>query len=216
MEIYERRNAVARVRIEVQGKRDAIDRVRDDKQRLLGSVRAHAHEIHEDIEAMERQQAKIEAEIRAAQGGGIDPGGPDPRRRPLHLAGQRPGHQRLRLPRRPRDHEIPPGARHRRPEGTPIRAGGSGTVILAGYNGGYGNYTCIDHGGARFDLLRAPVRDPRERRPARLAGPGDRPRRQHRLLVRRPPPLRGARERRRHAAAQLPRLSGPPALALTR
>jgi murein DD-endopeptidase MepM/ murein hydrolase activator NlpD len=32
------------------------------------------------------------------------------------------------------------------PEGTPILAAASGTVILAGYTGGYGNYTCIDHG----------------------------------------------------------------------
>ncbi len=34
------------------------------------------------------------------------------------------------------------------PEGTPIRAAQSGTVIAASYNGGYGNYTCIDHGDA--------------------------------------------------------------------
>src|SRR5918995_1952167 len=33
------------------------------------------------------------------------------------------------------------------PSGTPIRAAQSGTIVLAGYNGGYGNYTCIDHGG---------------------------------------------------------------------
>ena len=32
------------------------------------------------------------------------------------------------------------------PEGTPIRAAKGGTVILASYNGGYGNYTCVDHG----------------------------------------------------------------------
>ncbi len=31
-------------------------------------------------------------------------------------------------------------------EGTPIRASKGGTVIMASYNGGYGNYTCIDHG----------------------------------------------------------------------
>ena len=31
-------------------------------------------------------------------------------------------------------------------EGTPLLAAASGTVIMAGYNGGYGNYTCIDHG----------------------------------------------------------------------
>jgi murein DD-endopeptidase MepM/ murein hydrolase activator NlpD len=33
------------------------------------------------------------------------------------------------------------------PTGTPIRAAASGTVVLAAWNGGYGNYTCIDHGG---------------------------------------------------------------------
>ncbi len=34
------------------------------------------------------------------------------------------------------------------PVGTPIRAADSGTVALAGYTGGYGNYTCIQHGGS--------------------------------------------------------------------
>ncbi len=33
------------------------------------------------------------------------------------------------------------------PEGTPIRAAKAGTVVIAAYTGGYGNYTCVDHGG---------------------------------------------------------------------
>ncbi len=33
------------------------------------------------------------------------------------------------------------------PVGTPIHAAASGTVALAGWVDGYGNYTCIDHGG---------------------------------------------------------------------
>jgi murein DD-endopeptidase MepM/ murein hydrolase activator NlpD len=33
------------------------------------------------------------------------------------------------------------------PAGTPIRAAKAGTIVLAGPTGGYGNYTCIDHGG---------------------------------------------------------------------
>jgi murein DD-endopeptidase MepM/ murein hydrolase activator NlpD len=33
------------------------------------------------------------------------------------------------------------------PYGAPIYAAASGTVVLAGWTGGYGNYTCIDHGG---------------------------------------------------------------------
>jgi murein DD-endopeptidase MepM/ murein hydrolase activator NlpD len=148
MEITARRNAVARVRVEVQGKRNAIDRVRDDKQHLLGSVREHAHELNEDIAAMERQQAKIEAEIRAAQGGGTLPAGPIrgggrfiwPVNGPVTSGfGYRVG------PGITRFHQgVDIGAAN----GAPIRAGGGGTVILAGDNGGYGNYTCIDHGGA--------------------------------------------------------------------
>ena len=31
--------------------------------------------------------------------------------------------------------------------GTPIEASKSGVVVYAGYDGGYGNYVCIDHGG---------------------------------------------------------------------
>jgi murein DD-endopeptidase MepM/ murein hydrolase activator NlpD len=33
------------------------------------------------------------------------------------------------------------------PTGTPIQAVADGTVSIAGAEGGYGNYTCIDHGG---------------------------------------------------------------------
>ncbi len=33
------------------------------------------------------------------------------------------------------------------PGGTPIRAAMSGTIVIAAPTGGYGNYTCIDHGG---------------------------------------------------------------------
>ena len=32
------------------------------------------------------------------------------------------------------------------PSGTPIHAAAAGTVVIAGWEGGYGNYTCIDHG----------------------------------------------------------------------
>ncbi len=33
------------------------------------------------------------------------------------------------------------------PAGTPIQAAAAGTVSIAGPNDGYGNYTCLDHGG---------------------------------------------------------------------
>jgi murein DD-endopeptidase MepM/ murein hydrolase activator NlpD len=146
MEITERRNEVARVRLDVQGKRDAIDRVRDQKQGVLGSVRAQAHEIDEDIKALQAQQAKIEAQIRSAQGGfGSIPAGP------IRGGGRFiwPVNGPITSPfcEQRSWESCHPGIDIGVPAGTPIRAAGSGTVILAGPTSGYGNYTCIDHGG---------------------------------------------------------------------
>jgi murein DD-endopeptidase MepM/ murein hydrolase activator NlpD len=45
-------------------------------------------------------------------------------------------------------YEFHPGIDIGVPTGTPIRAAAAGTVSIAGPNGGYGNYTCIDHGGS--------------------------------------------------------------------
>src|SRR5882757_2220791 len=44
-------------------------------------------------------------------------------------------------------YEFHPGVDIGVPTGTPIRAAASGTITIAGPTGGYGNYTCIDHGG---------------------------------------------------------------------
>jgi murein DD-endopeptidase MepM/ murein hydrolase activator NlpD len=145
MAIAERRNAVAKVRVDVQGKRDAIDHVRDRKQAVLGSVRAHAHDIDEDIKSLQAQQAKIEAQIRAAQGGGSLPVGP------IRGGGRFiwPVNGPITSPfcERRAWEACHPGIDIGVPAGTPIRAAGSGSVVIAGWVSGYGNYTCIDHGG---------------------------------------------------------------------
>jgi murein DD-endopeptidase MepM/ murein hydrolase activator NlpD len=146
MEITERRNAVAHVREAVQGKRDAIDHVRDQKRAVLGSVRAHAHDIDEDIKALQAQQSKIEAQIRSAQGGvGPLPAGP------IRGGGRFiwPVNGPITSPfcERRAWESCHPGIDIGVPAGTPIRAAGSGNVVIAGWVGGYGNYTCIDHGG---------------------------------------------------------------------
>jgi len=146
LQITERRNAVAKVRVSVQGKRDAIDQVRGQKQTLLGSVRDHAHKIDEDIKALQAQQSKIEAQIRSAQGGGSSiPAGP------IRGGGRFiwPVNGPITSPfcERRAWEACHPGIDIGVPSGTPIRAAGSGSVVIAGWVSGYGNYTCIDHGG---------------------------------------------------------------------
>jgi len=144
-EIANRRNAVAHVRVEVQGKRDAINRVRHSKQAVLSSVRDHADKLDEDIKALQSQQAKIEARIRAAQGGSSIPAGP------IRGGGRFiwPVNGPITSPfcERRAWEACHPGIDIGVPSGTPIRAAGSGNVVIAGWVSGYGNYTCIDHGG---------------------------------------------------------------------
>ncbi|HEV2815252.1 MAG TPA: peptidoglycan DD-metalloendopeptidase family protein, partial [Solirubrobacteraceae bacterium] len=131
--VLRRRNEVAQVKTELLG-------VRQGKQNALGRVRHERHEIEEDLEAMEAEQAKITARlagvpagpIRAGSGGMIWPvNGPI-----TGVFGEpRPGHMHAGL-------DIAA------PEGTPIRAAQSGRVVLLGWTGGYGNYTCVQHGGS--------------------------------------------------------------------
>src|SRR4029450_5357680 len=53
----------------------------------------------------------------------------------------------------PRIHPISGGSRTHTgvdigaPAGPPIKAADAGTVVMAGWNGGYGNWTLVDHGG---------------------------------------------------------------------
>ena len=68
---------------------------------------------------------------------------PGRERRGVHLARERGGRLRLR-------HAVGAVARRGRHRGAgrhADQAAASGTVVLAAYTGGYGNYTCIDHGG---------------------------------------------------------------------
>ena len=80
---------------------------------------------------------------------------------------------------------VPSGNRHRRrrraPRSTRPPPGRSST---RGWMDGYGNLVVIDHGNGARDGLRAPVVDRGRHRQLGRAGPGDRLRRLHRLLLR--------------------------------
>jgi murein DD-endopeptidase MepM/ murein hydrolase activator NlpD len=134
--VLARRNQVAGVRLRLDG-------VRAGKRARLADVKAQRQSLQEDLASLEKEQSKIEAALRKAQG---LPGAQPIRRGsgnfiwPVNgpISGsfgeQRPGH-------------IHAGIDIVAPSGTPIRAAGTGKVVLLGWTGGYGNYTCIDHGG---------------------------------------------------------------------
>ena len=133
---------------------DAIkDRLVDRQQEIVGAravksdaladTRAHRHDLEGDLAALEKEQAAVLAKIQSAQGGGA--AGPIrqgsgaliwPVNGPVVSGfGMRWG-------------RLHAGVDIAVPAGTPIRAADSGTVVLLGWTGGYGNYTCIAHGGS--------------------------------------------------------------------
>jgi len=138
-EVLARRNQVAGVKLNLVGKRGAIAGARADKAALLRRVRGTKSELQEDLAAMQREQAKIQGIL-------TSPGNAGPIRRgsgrfiwPINGS--------LTSPFGPRWGRMHNGIDIAASSGTPIRAADGGTVVLIGPTGGYGNYTCVAHGG---------------------------------------------------------------------
>jgi murein DD-endopeptidase MepM/ murein hydrolase activator NlpD len=131
----------------LQGRQGELVSARGDREAALGRVRHHETELDGDVEAI---QGKIAEEL-AATGS-----------MPLPLGAIKPGSGSAIWPVDgpiasgfgPRtiegSYEYHPGIDIAVPEGTPIRAALTGVVAFTepeASSGGYGNYTCIDHGG---------------------------------------------------------------------
>ena len=126
------------------GRRVALTRVRHSRVRLEG-----------DLREFEAEQARVQAALRAAQSsqgsGGGGAGGQAPSAGPVKRGSGRliwPVSGPVVSPFGPRWGRLHAGIDIASPAGTPIRAADSGRVAIAGVMGGYGNYTCIQHGAS--------------------------------------------------------------------
>jgi murein DD-endopeptidase MepM/ murein hydrolase activator NlpD len=136
----ERNLATARQAVEAQ--QGKLMSARGQRKAALGRIDERVGQL-EDIQA--DLQAKIQEQIAAASGLSTLPPGPMSAPSAAGLIWPLDGLLTSGFGYRwGRMHE---GIDIAVPEGTPIRASKGGTVIMASYNGGYGNYTCIDHGG---------------------------------------------------------------------
>jgi murein DD-endopeptidase MepM/ murein hydrolase activator NlpD len=121
-----------------------VDRLLDGRRTLLASVRGDREHIEAEAEDLQARSAELAAKIVAAQGGAAAAGSSPA---PSSSGFVFPASGTITStfgPRWGRMHEgidIAGGA------GSPIRAAASGTVIVAGWQGGYGNLVVIDHGG---------------------------------------------------------------------
>ncbi|HZA58458.1 MAG TPA: peptidoglycan DD-metalloendopeptidase family protein [Solirubrobacterales bacterium] len=138
--IARRKQELEALRADLEQQTAALAAARDRQQAALSDVRAQQEKLEGDLSDISEQ---IEEQL-GTSGAGTLPAGPIqggqggfiwPVNGPVTSGfGWRWG----------RMHEgIDIGV----PSGTPIRAAKSGTIVLASAYGGYGNYTCIDHGG---------------------------------------------------------------------
>ena len=127
------------VRDRLVARRDELAAARRDKRDTLAGIREDRAEFASEVEALQRESAALAAKIRGAQaasvGSGVSASGLIwPVHGPVTSGfGWRWG----------RMHE---GIDIAVPSGTPVVASAPGTVIHAGWLGGYGNLVVVDHG----------------------------------------------------------------------
>jgi peptidoglycan DL-endopeptidase CwlO len=137
-------NQVGAVKDQLVDRRGRYQEARGQKGALLARTREDRHDLEGDLRALEAEQAKVLAALQASATSNSAPAGPIqqgsggliwPVSGPIVSGfGMRWG-------------RLHAGVDIAVPAGTPIRAAQSGRVVLLGWTGGYGNYTCIQHTG---------------------------------------------------------------------
>lgn len=142
------RDRVTNLRAQADAEREQAAAAEAEEQQLIEAIRARKAEFEAEYAAV---QAQIEAQIAAS----VSRGNPTPQ------ASSGGGNGRFILPVSApvtsgfgtRTHPISGTSRMHTgvdlgaSSGTPIKAADAGTVVMAGSNGGYGNWTLVDHGG---------------------------------------------------------------------
>jgi murein DD-endopeptidase MepM/ murein hydrolase activator NlpD len=139
--LYER-DQIAAAQAQLVSARDQLAAARADKRSALAEVRDSRVALEGDLRALEAEQARVQAALAAAAApsaaGAVTQGSGG-------LAWPVSGP--VVSPFGMRWGRLHAGVDIAAPSGTPIRAAAAGRVALMGWVGGYGNYTCVQHGG---------------------------------------------------------------------
>ena len=142
-QITTHRDQIASVKQDLIDTRVGYNRTRAGKANALTNVRSSRVQLEGALSQMKKTQAKIQG-ILAAPISGVPA-------QPIRGGGRMIWPIQGTITSQfcePRPWEAcHPGMDIAAPSGTPIRAALGGVVAIAGWVGGYGNYTCIQHGG---------------------------------------------------------------------
>jgi murein DD-endopeptidase MepM/ murein hydrolase activator NlpD len=140
-EVARRAAEVDAIKDRLVERQSEIQGARAVKTRALATTRAQRLDLEGDLRALEKEQAAVLAKLQAAQSGvsaGAIRAGSGSMVWPVNGPVVSPFGMRWG--------RLHAGVDIAVPSGTPIRAADSGRVVLLGWTGGYGNYTCISHG----------------------------------------------------------------------
>jgi murein DD-endopeptidase MepM/ murein hydrolase activator NlpD len=145
---------------QLDGVHAQLDQQAADQAALLGEIESKKVDIQAQMDSLQRQSDSIAAQLRAVApstggggGGGSSPA-PSPSGGKGILANPVPGAPRtspfgMRLDPVTGKYQLHAGQDFGVKTGTPILAAADGTVVItqpSSSSGGYGNYTCVNHG----------------------------------------------------------------------
>jgi murein DD-endopeptidase MepM/ murein hydrolase activator NlpD len=140
--VLARRNEVASVKDKLVDRRQSFAAARSSKTHVLASVKEDRQDLEGDLAALEKEQARVAAALRRAANPGSPVAGPV---RQGSGALIWPVNGPIVSPFGMRWGRLHAGVDIAVPAGTPIHAADSGKVVMMGWVGGYGNYTCVQH-----------------------------------------------------------------------
>jgi murein DD-endopeptidase MepM/ murein hydrolase activator NlpD len=140
--VLKRRDEVAKVKMQLVGTRVGYQRTRQAKANVLGKVRSERKSLETHLAELQKESARVQAQLQPGAAGlpaGPIKGGSGRFIWPVNGPITAPFCEARAW------EACHPGIDIGVPTGTPIRAADGGRVAIAGWVGGYGNYTCIQH-----------------------------------------------------------------------
>lgn len=141
----------AQARADLLGAKGSLVGARDTKQHSLAATQETVREWQQEASSLSAASAQIQAQIAAAQAKSATPAatpGGTPTPPPSSAGLVWPVSGPITSPYGMRWGSLHPGIDVGASTGTPIHAAAAGTVLVASYNGGYGNLVVLDNGNS--------------------------------------------------------------------